>query len=104
MPAPFTQRVYEVVKQIPAGKVATYGQVAALAGSPKASRAVGMAMRHNPYAPVVPCHRVVGVNGVLTGFSGKDGLVGKRRLLESEGVQFSGEHVDLSRSLWHTEL
>lgn len=94
----FTERVYATVKSIPLGKVATYGQVAALAGSPGAARAVGMAMRNNPFAPVVPCHRVVGSDGKLTGFSGKDGVVGKRHLLETEGVKFVGERVDLSAS------
>ena len=57
--------VYEIVKRIPRGKVATYGQIAAISGSPKASRAVGYALHFNPTPGVIPCHRVVNRNGGL---------------------------------------
>lgn len=96
----FRKRVYAITRLIPKGKVATYGQIARLAGSHKAARAVGLCMKENPYAPRVPCHRVVGSDGSLTGYSGKFGLKGKRTLLVSEGVTFRGEKVDLSHSLW----
>lgn len=96
----FKNKVYEITKNIPAGKVATYGQVAALAGSPKAARAVGNAMKTNPNAPVVPCHRVVASDGKLTGYSGEGGINQKKEMLIKEGVIFKGDKVDLKKSLW----
>ncbi len=94
----FKDKVYEITSKIPLGKVATYGQVAALAGSPKAARAVGMAMKTNPNAPIVPCHRVVAADGKLTGYSGPGGVNGKKEMLTKEGVKFKGEKVDLKVS------
>lgn len=94
----FKDKVYSITKKIPKGRVATYGQIAALAGSPQAARAVGMLMRLNPNAPIVPCHRVVAVDGSLTGYSGAGGVEGKRKMLIEEGVQFTGNKVDLSKS------
>lgn len=79
----FSQKVWAVTSRIPAGRVATYRQVAAALGT-KAYRAVGSALNRNPYAPAVPCHRVVGADGSLTGFAG--GLDKKRQLLAGEGV------------------
>ena len=73
----------EIVRRIPAGKVATYGQIAHLAGRPRCARAVGCAMA-GCQDPSVPCHRVVGSNGSLTGYAG--GLDIKIDLLEREGV------------------
>lgn len=82
--APFHRRVLEMVRAIPRGAVRTYGEVAALAGSPRAARAVGAAMAANPICVIIPCHRVIGTGGRLTGFGG--GLPLKRRLLEMEGA------------------
>ncbi|HKC14349.1 MAG TPA: MGMT family protein [Patescibacteria group bacterium] len=96
----FKDKVYEVTRKIPKGKVATYGQVARLAGNSKAARAVGMFMKTNPDAPETPCHRVVASSGELTGYSGKGGLSGKRKMLLKEGVRFKGDIVDLSLSQW----
>ena len=96
----FKEKVYIITKKIPRGKVATYKQIARLAGNPKASRAVGMFMKKNPNAPVVPCHRVVGWNGNLIGYSGDGGLNAKKRLLITEGVTFVGNKVDLKASIW----
>jgi methylated-DNA-[protein]-cysteine S-methyltransferase len=76
------RRVWAALLEIPAGKTATYGQVAGALGRPSASRAVGAANGQNPIAIVVPCHRVVGANGTLTGYAG--GLDRKRWLLEHE--------------------
>ena len=67
----FTEKVYEFIRTIPKGKVMTYGDVAAAVGSPKAARAVGMAMRNNPDAPKTPCHRVVASDGTMHGYSGE---------------------------------
>jgi O-6-methylguanine DNA methyltransferase len=97
----FRDRIYEITKQIPKGKVVTYGQLAALGGSPKAARAVGMCMRTNPNAPVVPCHRVVASDGSLTGYSMGDGVTTKKKMLEAEGVIFNGDKVNLSASQWN---
>ena len=97
----FKDTVYKITSKIPKGKVATYGQIARLAGYPKAARAVGMCMRTNPLAPRVPCHRVVGSDGRLVGYSGKDGVIGKQSLLRKEGVIFKENIVDLTRSLWN---
>ncbi len=96
----FSEKVYAFTKQIPRGKVATYGQIARLAGNPCAARAVGMCMKKNPYIPLVPCHRVVGSDGNLTGYSVREGLVTKKAILLAEGVVFRGDKVDLQRSLW----
>jgi O-6-methylguanine DNA methyltransferase len=99
-PMSFTETVYELCRQIPEGKVATYGQLARLAGSPKAARAVGMTMRNNPDAPATPCHRVVAADGSLTGYSAGDGISTKIKMLRVEGVVFKGGKVDLSQSQW----
>lgn len=71
----------------------TYGQVARLAGKPKAARAVGMLMVKNPFIPEVPCHRVVAADGSLRGYSGKGGILAKRKMLLAEEVLFNGELV-----------
>lgn len=96
----FTELVYAKLREVPTGKVVTYGQLAALVGSPRAARAVGMCMRTNPDAPRTPCHRVVAADGTLHGYSGGDGLPTKKKLLLQEGVKFSEERVDLSQSQW----
>ena len=94
------EKVYELLRQVPKGKVTTYGHLAKLAGYPKASRAVGGYMHRNPDAPRTPCHRVVSANGTLTGYSAEGGVKKKKEMLLAEGVKFTGERVDLSQSLW----
>lgn len=96
----FRDKVYSITKKIPKGKVATYGQIAKLAGNSKASRAVGHYMKINPFAPRVPCHRVVGRSGELTGYSGKGGIFAKKKMLLKEGVSFKKNKVNLQQSLW----
>jgi O-6-methylguanine DNA methyltransferase len=100
MKSEFTELVYVVTRQIPKGKVATYAQVARLAGSPGAARAVGMCMRNNPDAPDTPCHRVVASDGSLRGYSAGEGLSTKKRMLIAEGIKFNGDRVDLRESQW----
>jgi len=78
----FQRRVWAALREIPAGTTMSYGRLAAKLGMPKASRAVGLANGANPVGIVVPCHRVIGANGALTGFGG--GLDRKRWLLEHE--------------------
>jgi methylated-DNA-[protein]-cysteine S-methyltransferase len=80
----FQRRVWEALRTIPAGQTMSYGELAAQIGSPKAVRAVGLANGANPVGLVVPCHRVIGANGTLTGYGG--GLERKRWLLRHEGV------------------
>ncbi|MBW3095322.1 MGMT family protein [Bifidobacterium sp. 64T4] len=107
----FNSRVYAVVCGIPRGKVATYGQVAALIGAPRCARMVGYALHANPQEGVIPCHRVVFRDGSLApgfAFGGPDA---QRALLEDEGVTFvppkkggnagdGGWRVDLERCRW----
>ncbi|HVC08753.1 MAG TPA: MGMT family protein [Elusimicrobiota bacterium] len=85
----FYQAVWRACAQIPAGQVRTYGWIARRIGKPKAARAVGQALGKNPFAPAIPCHRVVGADGRLTGYSAKGGVAAKRRLLIKEGFKLS---------------
>lgn len=87
----FNQRVYEVARAIPPGRTLTYGEVAAKIGEPGASRAVGQALGHNPFAPVVPCHRVLAAGNRSGGFSAEGGVDTKLRMLEIESAQFGSQ-------------
>lgn len=78
----FQQRVWKTLEEIPYGSTRTYAQIAAQSGNPKACRAVGMANHQNPIAIFIPCHRVIGAGGALTGYAG--GLDLKKKLLELE--------------------
>jgi methylated-DNA-[protein]-cysteine S-methyltransferase len=80
--SPFQQKVWMALRDIPYGETTTYGEIAADLGQPTASRAVGLANGRNPLGVIVPCHRVIGANGTLTGFGG--GLPRKRWLLDHE--------------------
>lgn len=91
----FNEKVWAVCAQVPKGKVTTYAAIARKLGT-VAYRAVGNAMNKNPYAPHVPCHRVVGSDGSLTGFAA--GLEKKKRMLRAEGVVFVNGKVDLKKS------
>ncbi|HYN98733.1 MAG TPA: methylated-DNA--[protein]-cysteine S-methyltransferase [Actinomycetota bacterium] len=84
---PFHRTVYESLRRTPRGTTLTYGELAALAGSPGAARAVGSALRRNPLAILVPCHRVVAAGGKLGGFSAAGGPCTKTRMLGIEGVR-----------------
>ena len=95
----FFARVLTVVRRIPPGRVATYGDVAAMAGRPRAARAVGNIMRDCRRADV-PCHRVIAAGGRLGGYGGNEGL--KRALLTAEGITVSGSRVrELDRVRWN---
>src|SRR5689334_4757978 len=94
----FADRVLSVVRRLPPGRVATYGDVARLAGRPGAARAVGNIMR-DCRRPDVPCHRVIAAGGRLGGYGGREAL--KRSLLLAEGIIVSGSRVrHLERVLW----
>ena len=84
----FRKTVYRVVAGIPYGTAMSYAQVAAACGSPKGARAIGGAMAGNPLPVLIPCHRVVGASGVLTGFTAPGGVASKRELLLMEGAIF----------------
>ena len=92
-----TKRIYEVVKRIPKGKVATYGQVAAMAGNKKMSRAGGNALHKNPEPGIIPCHRVVNSKGILSGEFAFGGMDAQAKLLEKEGVKVVDGKVDLNK-------
>ena len=97
----FYDKVYENVKRIPKGKVATYGQIAVLCGSPRASRAVGYALHSNPDPASIPCHRVVNRHGRLAAAYAFGGIEEQRFKLESEGVEVDNTNmVNLNKFLW----
>lgn len=94
------ERIYEVVKRIPYGRVATYGQVAAIAGNPRWARVVGYALHANPDPAHIPCFRVVNRNGEVSNafvFGGENAQI---RLLQSEGIEVTDGRVDLSKYQW----
>ena len=94
--------IYKTVKKIPRGKVATYGQVAELAGLEGHARQVGYALHNLPGASDVPWHRVINAKGEISPRSGGDSHELQRMLLEEEGVGFVGDRVDLKKYRWKT--
>jgi len=82
----FQREALQLIRNIPTGRMWTYKDVAEKLGNPKASRAIGQAMKNNPVPIVIPCHRVVGSSGALTGYAGGGGIATKRYLLELEGA------------------
>ncbi len=81
---PFEKHVWDRLREIPYGKTKSYAEIAKEVGSPKACRAVGQACKKNPIGIVVPCHRVIGKDGSMTGYSGKEFVDLKKKLLEHE--------------------
>lgn len=97
----FFQQVYEVVRQVPEGMVATYGQIAALAGAPRRARYVGYALHANPEPGTIPCHRVVFADGRLAEGFAFGGAAAQQALLEAEGAAFLPDgRVDLAACRW----
>jgi len=97
----FFTLVYKNVKRIPPGKVATYGQIAAMCGFPRNARAVGYALHVNPEPGEIPCHRVVNRQGRTAPAFAFGGAGKQRQLLEAEGVEFTeDELVNLKKYLW----
>jgi methylated-DNA-[protein]-cysteine S-methyltransferase len=86
----FHRRVYEVARTIPPGHTMTYGEIARRLDAPHESREVGQALGRNPVAIIVPCHRVLGADGKMGGFSATGGVATKRRILEIEGASALG--------------
>ncbi len=94
-------KIYDVVKKIPKGKVCTYGCVAAMAGNPRWSRVVGYALHVNPEPGKIPCHRVVTRNGEVSKAFAFGGENMQRLLLAEEGIEFLEDgRVDLKRFIW----
>ena len=94
MPTLFEQKVYNLCKQIPKGKVSTYGAIAKVLNS--SPRAVGQALKKNPYAPIVPCHRIISSNGKIGGFKGQtEGKEIERKieLLKTEGISIEAGKI-----------
>ena len=97
----FNHRVYQAVRQIPKGKVATYGQIARAIGAPRCARQVGWALHSNPAFGEIPCHRVVFKNGSLTKGFAFGGCEVQKALLENDGVEVSEDYsVDLNKFGW----
>lgn len=95
MVSPFASQVYTFLKQVPKGRVTTYKALAEALGT-KAYQAVGTAMKNNPYAPQVPCHRVVSANGTIGGFRGQksgQAVADKKKMLRQEGIEFEGSKI-----------
>lgn len=100
----FNEKIYEILKKVPKGKVTTYKLLAEAMGT-KAFRAVGRAMRNNPYAPIVPCHRVISSNGSVGGYSGSINprskeIKKKVRLLRKEGIKIENNKINLEEFLF----
>lgn len=94
----FASLVYQIISEIPKGKISTYGLVAKALNKPKASRAVGRALHVNPFAPKVPCHRIIRSDGSLGGFAG--GEKKKLFLLKKEGIKVKEGKIDLNKYLY----
>ena len=86
----FQKKVWQALKNIPKGETLTYGQLAEQIGAPNAVRALGVAIGRNPISIIIPCHRVIGSSGLLTGYAG--GVDRKRWLLEHEGALEPAAH------------
>jgi methylated-DNA-protein-cysteine methyltransferase related protein len=103
----FYQRVYDLVRRIPAGRVMTYGQIAVLLRKPTAARAVGYALHSTPAGQAIPWQRVINAQGKISPRSAGDKLHEppvQRLLLEAEGIEFTAQGaIDLSRYLWEPE-
>lgn len=92
--------IYDVVRRIPRGRVATYGQIAMLAGNPRWSRVVGYALHVNPEPGIIPCHRVVNRFGEPSSAFAFGGVNEQIALLQKEGVEFVDGRVDLGKYQW----
>lgn len=92
--------IYAQVMRVPKGKVATYGQIAVLAGNPRWSRVVGYALHVNPKPGVIPCHRIVDRSGRLSPAFAFGGVNMQAELLEREGVEVTNGHVDINKYRW----
>jgi O-6-methylguanine DNA methyltransferase len=96
----FSKAVLEATRKVPCGRITTYGEIAKVIGRPKAARAVGNALNKNPYAPVVPCHRVAKGGGGIGGFN--KGAAQKIKILKKEGLIIKNNRiVDFNKFFYH---
>jgi methylated-DNA-[protein]-cysteine S-methyltransferase len=95
---PFQERVWSALRQIPCGTTISYGELAHRLGDPNATRAVGLANGRNPISVIVPCHRVIGANGSMTGYGG--GIERKKWLLAHEGIMLQGGRLSAQPDLF----
>ena len=100
----FFEQVYDVVKQIPKGKVASYGQIAKLLGRPTMAKHVGWALHVNPNPGVIPCHRVVNREGCLSSAFAFGGINQQKLLLEQEGVTFANQNQVNAAHFWDGKI
>lgn len=98
----YFEMVYNIVRQIPKGKVTNYGTIARLVGRPNSSRIVGYALHSNPDNSVIPCHRVVMKDGSLAASFAFGGIDAQKAMLEAEGVMVIDYKVDMSKYGWNT--
>ena len=98
-----TKRIYEAVQKIPKGTVATYGQIAELAGDKKMARAVGNALHKNPDPEKIPCYRVVNAKGELSGAFAFGGADEQAKRLEADGIEVINGRVDLRKYGWKNQ-
>lgn len=98
------EKIYDVVRQIPKGTVATYGQVAALAGNRRWARVVGYALHVNPDQEQIPCYRVVNREGRLSEAFAFGGVNEQKLLLEADGIEVVDNHVDLAKCQWKRDV
>lgn len=98
------EKIYEVVKKIPKGKVATYGQVAKLAGNARWARVVGYALHMNPDDTQIPCYRVVNRMGEVAGAFAFGGGNRQKELLMADGIEFVDGHVNMAKYQWDTAV
>lgn len=100
----YFQRVYQIVARIPEGKVATYGQIAAMLGNPRGARTVGWAMQAAPAHLKLPCHRVVNKSGIPAPVYAFGGSENQRAWLEAEGITFGADgRIEMKKHLWMPE-
>ena len=97
------EKIYKVVRKIPRGKVATYGQIAALAGNPRWARVVGYALHVNPDPSEIPCYRVVNRQGKASAAFAFGGENMQIQLLSADGVEFVDGHVNMEKYLWRPD-
>ena len=97
------EKIYDAVKKIPYGRVATYGQSAVMCGNPYYARAVGNTLHKNPNPEIIPCYRVVNCKGKLAEHFAFGGIEGQEKYLRAEGVEVNNGRVDLNKFLWLNE-
>lgn len=100
---PYAAYVYKFLREIPAGQVATYKQIAELLGNPNLARVVGNILHHNPDGNLNPCYKVVSSTGKLSDHFAFGGIAAQKRLLESDGIKIINNRIDLEKYQYHPQ-